>query len=369
MKTKTYTQLFGGNEYPVLITSPENIFYTIGFYTTAVRPSQIGPQCVIMAPDCTWFFFPAKWEGPVMKQISSSFIRPVPYKGEVQELGLVLADTIEKMAPNINLVLGFEKDGMELNLYLTLVKHLKNSVTWTDISPALRNSRRIKSEEEIQMLRKSACLAKMAMEYIKTQVRPGMKESEVAAELEYFMRRNGSEGVPFTIKTLAGRNSAITTNLPGESRIQSGDFLLMDFGAILNNYASDWTRTFVIGRAGKKQRELYDLVWKIERSCIEMIRPGVQFHDLIDCAWNILKGHESAQWFYPYLGHSIGIQSQEWPPLVPESYQILEPNMVITIEPGIYLPELGGVRIEDEILVTENGYEILTGLAVESLEI
>lgn len=268
--------------------------------------------------------------------------------------------------------LGFERDRLELDLYLNLEELFRakgKSIRWQDISGALRQARLIKSGEEIEALRQSAQVAREAMEHAKRILCPGKRERDIVAELEYFMRKRGSEGVPFTMKVLSGENAARTINLPGERRIEPQDVVLLDFGAVVGHYASDWTRSFAIGKARPRLMEMYDLVWKIERECIAGIRPGVRLGELMERAQHVLRDHPLKPWFPPYLGHSIGINSQEWPAIVPGEKLALQENMVITIEPGIYVPGVGGVRIEDEVLVTEDGYEILTGLAEEGFVI
>jgi len=137
----------------------------------------------------------------------------------------------------------------------------------------------------------------------------------------------------------------------------------------VDHYASDWTRSFAVGAAGPEQQELYELVWRIERACIGLIRPGVGLQQLMEQAMKVIHGHPYARWFNPYLGHSIGLNSQEWPAIVPGAGEVLQENMVITIEPGVYVPGVGGVRIEDEVLVTACGHEILTGLREETFVI
>lgn len=363
MKMRDYSELFQNLSYPVLITTQQNIFYSIGFTTTARRPAQIGYQCVLMTPKHTWFFFPAGWLPLVQEQVSTRQVELVTYQGAVGGLVEIVLELLGK-----DLKLGFEQDGMELNFYLLLKEKMEQAgrfVQWVNVSPHFQKLRLHKSAEEIEALRASAAVAKETMEYAKTIIRPGVRECDVVAELEYFMRKNGSEGVPFTMKALAGENAIRTINLPGDYQIQRGDIILLDFGAVVQHYASDWTRSFAVGTAGKEQQELYELVWKIERECIGMIRPGVSFQNLIDRAMKVIYGHPYARWFNPYLGHSIGINSQEWPSIVPGAEELLEEHMVITIEPGIYVPGVGGVRIEDEILVTAGGHEILTGLQDE----
>ena len=363
MAAKTYEELFHGRDYPVIITTPQNIFYTIGFHTTARRPAQIGCNCVVMFPDKTCFFFPGGWLPLVQEQVDFEEILPVPYYGGIEALAEKIGEAV-KGSP----CLGFELDGMELNLYLAIEKIWKTEPErrWEDVSSCFKRARLIKSPEEIQRIRASASVAKAAMEYAKTIIRPGITELELVAELEYFMRKQGSEGVPFTMKALTGENAARTINLPGDNVIETGSMVLLDFGATVQQYASDWTRTFAVELCSRKQQEIYDLVWKIERSCIERIRPGTTFQDLMDQAMEVLSGNPYAQWFNPYLGHSLGINSQEWPTIIPGAEEVIKENMVLTIEPGIYIPGLGGLRIEDMVLVTSTGCEILTGLEEET---
>ncbi|MCD8014876.1 MAG: Xaa-Pro peptidase family protein [Lachnospiraceae bacterium] len=381
---KTYAELFWEEEYPVLLTSPQNIFYVTDFYTTARRPGQIGYNCVLMTPEKNYFFIPAGWKSLIEEEWSDARTELVPYRGDMRVLGRKIleiagkAQTREKAekgeTPSAGenrkdiSCIGYEREDLSLDLFLTLQEQ-NSGWKWLDVSPVMKKARLVKSEMEIARLRESASVAKAAMEYAKELLLPGKKELEVVAGLEYFMRRNGSEGVPFTMKVLTGENAVRTVNLPGNREIQEGEIVLLDFGATIHNYASDWTRSFCIGKANENQRELYRLVWEIERSCIAMIRPGVTYGQLMQKAFEMIKGHPWEDYFNPYLGHSIGISSQEWPPINPDTNQVLTENMVITIEPGVYVPGVGGVRIEDEVLVTAAGHEILTGLEREEFEL
>ncbi len=367
MGKRSYRELFQAREFPVLVTTPQNIYYTIGFYTTARRPCQIGCNCVVMTPSRTLFLFPMNWKPLVQEQVDEERVELVPYRGGVKELAAKIAE-VTAGAEKI----GIEEDGMELELYLALKRAWRgsgDSGVWEDITPCLRQARLIKSQEEIRNIKASAAVARAAMEHAKEIIRPGMTELELVAELEYFMRKNGSDGVPFTMKALTGENATRTVNLPGSSRIQRGSMVLLDFGAVVQRYASDWTRTFAVGECSDQQRELYELVWKIERACIDKIRPGATYKDLMSQAMEMVAGHPWEQWFNPFLGHSLGIGSQEWPSIVPTAEQTLQENMVITIEPGIYIPGFGGLRIEDMVLVTGTGHEILTGLEEETFVI
>lgn len=167
------------------------------------------------------------------------------------------------------------------------------------------------------------------------------------------------------MKVLSGDNALRTINLPGTRKLAQGEIVLLDFGTTVGNYASDWIQKFYAGTAHREQQALYELVWRIERTCINRIRPGISLQSLMDTAFDVLRGHPFETWFNPYLGHSIGIDSVERPAIVPGVQGCLEENMVLTIEPGVYVPGVGGIRIEDEILVTSEGPEILTGLRTE----
>ena len=367
MERRTYRDLFQDRELPALITTPQNIYYAIGFYTTARRPYQIGCNCVLMTPSRTLFFFPQNWTPLVQEQVKDESVELAPYRGGVKDLAEKIAEATAQSEG-----IGIEEEGMELELYLALKRAWRgkeNSNAWENITPCLRQARLIKTETEIEAIRASAAVAKAAMEYAKEAIRPGMTELELVAELEYFMRKNGSDGVPFTMKALTGENAVRTINLPGNNPIRRGSMVLLDFGAVVQRYASDWTRTFAVGECSGQQRELYDLVGNIERTCISMIRPGITYEELMDRAAEVLAGHPWEQWFNPFLGHSLGIGSQEWPSIVPSAEQVLQENMVITIEPGIYIPGFGGLRIEDMVLVTGTGHEILTGLEEETFVI
>lgn len=360
---KTYSELFGSIDYPVLLMNGQNIFYTTGFYTTACCPGQIGYYCALLMEKQTLLFVPENWKEVVSDLISECPVEVLGYQGGIANLAAKLQSFLSGKG-----MIGYEKEEMSLSLFL-LLKEKNPQIVWVDVSDDLKEKRLIKTEKEIEKLRRSASLAREAMEYAKQVLCPGKSEMQIVAELEYFMRKKGSEGVPFTMKALAGENAVRTINLPGNRMLKEGDIVLLDFGATVQNYASDWTRSFCIGKAKEKQKELYRLVWEIERSCIKMIRPGTSYEDIMEKALEIVKGHPFEEYFNPYLGHSIGINSQEWPPIVRGAKQKLCENMVITIEPGVYVPGIGGVRIEDEVLVTKEGYEILTGLAEERFEL
>lgn len=341
-----------------MLTSTDNIFYATGFRTEARRPSQLGYTAVLTEKGKSSFFCPANWAQTVGRAVSGG-MEVVPYRGGMDVLALTISSRITRTGS-----VGVELDGINAYLFEAL-KKLRPDIDWVNISQSMREERLVKTPDEVERIRRSARLACRAMERARELLLPGRTEWEVMAELEYYMRKNGSSGTPFTMKVLAGENAVKTIHLPGNRVIERGQIVLIDMGATVDGYASDWTRSFAVGEASREQRELYELVWRIERGVIEMIRPGVTYSQLMEKAFSEARGHKFEKYFNPFLGHSLGINSQEWPNIDPYNQLTLRENMTITIEPGVYVPGVGGVRIEDDILVTAAGHEILTGLEKE----
>lgn len=367
MEKDIYKKLISKPGSPVIVGSPEAICYTTGFYTTARRPGQIGRTYGVITEKGITLLCPVNWAEEAARQTEENpWVKVTPWGSSGKSAAEHLIDVLKEAERFAEI--GIELPGVDVWAIKAVEERFPEAVI-KDATADLNRARMIKAPREIRALKKSAALASKAMEYAKTIVRPGIREFEMAAELEYFMRRNGSDGTPFTMKALSGPNTAVTINVPGNRQVREGDLVLFDFGAVVDHYASDWTRTFSCGKASQEQKKLYHLVRTIEQECINMIKPGCPIDSLMDKAFEIASAHPFGKWFKPYLGHSIGLSSQEWPALEPETLGCLKENMVITIEPGIYIPGMGGIRIEDEILVTENGYQILTGLEDEIFEI
>lgn len=360
---KTFQTLFPGVNAPILATRPETITYLTGFYSTARRPGQLGLTCALVGEGDSYFCCPENWRREAEMQLRGTGVQVLGYSEGKRELAQMLLKALPEEKPR----LGIEPRFMDFELYQALQE--LRAVELFSVADCLDYAKAIKTEAEIAALKKSAALAVEAMEFAKTLVRPGIREYEMVAEIEHFMRVRGSDGTPFTMKALSGENSAVTINIPGTRQVRQGDLVLFDFGATVDRYISDWTRTFCCGAASPEQKELYRLTRRIERSCIEAVKPGVRVSDLMELAQGIARRHPLGQWFNPFLGHSIGLASSEWPLLQSGVETVLEAGMVLTIEPGIYLPGVGGVRIEDEVLVTSTGHEVWTGLKDEIFEI
>ena len=220
--------------------------------------------------------------------------------------------------------------------------------------------RMIKDPEEIESIKSAAALADKALADLVKFMKPGMTEREAALELEYQMQKAGSEGLSFPTLLIAGDRTSLPHGLPSEKTFNHGDLITIDFGAVVNGYRSDMTRAFVVGEPNAKQLAVYETVKAAQRAGVEAVKSGIKGKVPHIASKAILDASEFAQYQGEGLGHGVGLFLHEQPFLGLNCEITLEENMVITIEPGIYIPGWGGVRIEDDVRVTKDGCEILT---------
>ncbi len=238
-----------------------------------------------------------------------------------------------------------------------------------DISDAIIESRNLKDREELDRLRKACWIASRVAEDMIDFIEPGMKEYELAAEISYRMRKLGGHGDAFDVIASSGPNSAEPHYTAGGRVIEKGDFVVMDFGSLYKRYHSDITRTYVVGEATQKQKKIYETVLKAHDAAMAMIKPGTTGAEVHNRAADIINDTEFRGMFTHGLGHSLGLSVHDGSGLSPNVDVDLAPGMVYTVEPGIYIPGYGGVRIEDDIVVTEKGCEVLTDATRELVEL
>ncbi|MCK9524882.1 MAG: Xaa-Pro peptidase family protein [Limnochordia bacterium] len=263
---------------------------------------------------------------------------------------LIEEDKVQRIA--------FEKD------YVT-VKQLED---WQEKLPAefvgisgwVEELRMIKSEEEVANIRKAAAIADEAFAQLLPSIRSGVTEGEIALELEFLMRKAGASGMSFDPIIASGPRSALPHARPGQRIFSVGDFVVFDFGCIVNGYCSDMTRTLVIGEPEEKHLLIYDLVLEAQLKSLEAVGPGRTGAEVDAIARDIISEAGYGEYFGHGLGHSLGLEVHENPRLSKNDQTVLKPGMIVTVEPGVYLPGFGGVRIEDLVLVTENGKEVLS---------
>jgi len=216
-----------------------------------------------------------------------------------------------------------------------------------------------KDKEEIDQIRKAVNLASSVFPNVLHTIRAQATENAIAAELEYLARSSGAEKMSFDTIVASGIRSALPHARPSLEKIGHG-FVVLDYGVILGGYCSDMTRTVWVGRVDRPMRDLYSAVLEAQLAGTAAVRPGVEAQDVDAAARNVLRKHKLDKYFTHSLGHGVGIEIHESPRLARGESQTLETGMVVTIEPGAYVPGKGGVRIEDMVLVTKTGCEVLT---------
>lgn len=237
------------------------------------------------------------------------------------------------------------------------------------LSGLIESLREIKSPAEIKKLKKSCQLAKEGYQYILEHVQVGQTELEVALELDYFMRKKGATNSSFATIVASGTRSALPHGVASPKKLRSNELVTLDFGYFLDHYTSDVTRVFALGEVPSKLAEIYQVVATAKQATIAAIRPGIETCEIDAIGRNYIKEAGYGDYFEHGMGHGIGLSVHENPYIGKIIPTVLQPGQVITIEPGIYLPDLGGVRLEDDILVTENGYENLTDFGQEYRQI
>jgi Xaa-Pro aminopeptidase len=253
--------------------------------------------------------------------------------------------------------LGVEGSRITFGLYSLLSTHARLET----IGPVIEEMRMIKSPDEVEQIRRSVEVNSRAFERALKRFKPSMSESDVAAELEYQMRRLGAEKPAFDTIVAAGAKSALPHAQPGHEQAGApGQLLLIDMGAQLEGYSSDMTRTLHIGKPSPKARRLYDAVLKAQLAAIEAVRENVAASAVDNAARSVLKAHRMDRLFVHSTGHGLGLEIHEPPRIGRKEKTRLKAGMVITIEPGAYIENFGGVRIEDTVLVKEKGCEVLT---------
>ncbi len=228
------------------------------------------------------------------------------------------------------------------------------------LDAAIEQERRIKTDEELQCLKVAGALTDDGFSYILTRLDIGRTEREVALDLEMYLRKNGSEGVSFDFIVASGENGSCPHAVPSDRKLQKGDLVTFDFGAVVGGLHADMTRTVALGGISEKQKEIYDVVLSAQLAALASIHSGVRCAEVDKAARDVITAAGYGEYFGHGTGHGVGFEIHESPNLSPRAGdKVLEIGNVVTVEPGIYLPKVGGVRIEDMVLVNENGYENL----------
>jgi len=266
-------------------------------------------------------------------------------------------------------VLGVEGEHLSMAVAQNLAKLLAGKYRLRACPPLVERARMIKDVDEIRAIREAVDLGAALFDEALGAIRPGATELEVAAAVELAARRGGAEAMSFETIVAAGRRSALPHGRASEARIGAPGFVVCDFGVILHGYCSDRTRTVWVGRESSEARKTYEAVLEAQAAAISAVRPGATASEVDGAARKVLKKRKLAQYFTHSTGHGVGLEVHEAPRIASGMKEVLRPGMVITIEPGVYLSGKWGIRIEDMILVTEKGCEVLKPGAKEFIAV
>jgi Xaa-Pro aminopeptidase len=327
----------------ILITQPENCCYLSGF-TGSAGVLLISQDQAVLATDFRYY-------EQVEKQAPDFRLAKI-------------TDKFEPLLPELVHQVGAKRVGFE-SVHLTVDQHQEWQKVAEDFElvptkELVEGIRTVKDEDELDRIRKAIALADEAFAHIVSFIEPGMAEKEVAWELEVFMRTHGAEKMAFNIIVGSGPNGAMPHATVSERMIRVGEPIVMDLGAVIEGYHSDLTRTICVGRPDDKFREIYGIVLEAQYAAEQGIKPGMIGKEADSIARKVIEEAGHGENYGHGLGHGVGLAVHEKPGVGRLSEDVLKPGMVFTVEPGIYLPGWGGVRIEDMVIMREDGVEVLT---------
>jgi Xaa-Pro aminopeptidase len=285
----------------------------------------------------------------------AAFSNPVPFD-----------EFLARQAERLGLEwLGFESHEVSVSSHRRW-REAMPSVELVPLEDPLAELRMVKSSDEVAKIRAACGLADACFDHMLRMVQPGVCEYDIGLEIEFFIRRQGAE-LAFVPVVVSGARSARPHGRASEKLLEVGDFLTLDFGARLDGYCSDITRTVVVGRADERHREIYDAVLQAQMASVSAMRPGAQAKDIDAAAREVLATKDLARYFGHGTGHGLGREVHDAGRMNPSSSVVLEPGQVWTVEPGVYIEGFGGVRIEDDVVVNQTGVEVLTKSTKEFL--
>lgn len=332
----------------VLVNDIPNIRYISG-YTNDVGALLITTDSAYLLTDFRFIF-------QAQKEVDPSEIQVV----DITQGGyaLTIAELCRSNTPVTRLAVeAFRMPHLDYVSYAETL--LGKGVETVPIPNYLSELRFIKTPEEIEKLKMAEHIGDLAFAEILPYLKPGVTELEIAARLSFSMQMHGASGNSFPPIVASGVNSSMPHAIPSEKKLEKGDFVTMDFGCIYRGYCSDMTRTVVLGKADEKQREIYETVLRAQTEALAALKPGKTGMEIDAVARQIIDEAGYQGCFGHGLGHSVGLEIHEEPNCNAREKRILKAGMIMTVEPGIYVKDFGGVRIEDMVLITEDGYENL----------
>ncbi len=279
-------------------------------------------------------------------------------------LHLLLADVLKKYK---NGKIAFDSDSVTFKQH----KEIKKSLLQNRLVPTfnvVEGLRAVKYSDEIASIEKAVRISDEVFKHILGLVKHGMSEVDIAEEIEYMVKRKGASCIGFDTIVLSGKRSSLPHGTPSQNLLKDG-IVLLDFGCVFSGYNSDMTRTIFLGKATEKQKEIYNIVLEAQQIAIESVMPGVKASCIDKAARDYIVDRAYGEYFGHSTGHGVGLDVHELPAVSHRSEDILQSGMVFTVEPGIYIPEWGGIRIEDMVQVTDDGCKVITRSSKEMIEI
>ncbi|RUT28419.1 aminopeptidase P family protein [Paenibacillus zeisoli] len=333
----------------LLITDPKHVYYLTRFLS---NPHERFLAAAITLGEEPFLIVPALDEEAAR---AGSDIDLIYTHTDTDNPYLVLNQALKGSAGTIAL----EKNHLSLARFESLQEHL-TFARYRDIGPWLQDMRVRKSADEIAKIKHAVALIEQVLQEGLSKVKEGVTENELVAEVEYQIRRLGADGPSFDSMVLTGEKTALPHGVPGTRKLQYGDLLMYDIGVYADGYASDITRTFAFGEPSSELTRIYNTVLEANEQAIRSIKPGASFASIDLAARSVIEQAGYGEYFMHRLGHGLGIDVHEYPSIHGQNQALLQEGNVFTVEPGIYVAGVGGVRIEDDIVVTADGVEVLT---------
>lgn len=335
------------------ITSSENVFYFTGCY---VEPHERLFGLFLFAKGDPILIFP-KMEMETVRNAAWEYER-ISYD-DVQNPWIVFQNRFSQDLSKLNVV-AIEKESIIYSRVEQLTTLLPKHVEIVGADEAINQIRLIKDQDEIKHIQKAAQLADEAMQIGLESIKEGRTELEIVAEIEFAMKRKGIQEMAFKTIVLFGNKTALPHGRPDQSRLQAGDLILIDLGIRVNGYCSDLTRTFAFRTVEERQKRMMETVLLAQQAALTYCKPQTPISVIDKAARSVITQVGWGEYFIHRTGHGLGLGIHEYPSISGNNKEFLRPGMVITIEPGIYIPNVGGVRVEDDLYISEDGYQVLT---------
>ena len=334
----------------VLLFDRDNVRYFTGF-----RLNRVADSILAVSQDGSVTYVVARLDLKRAKR-DCWIENIIAFAEDTPDYLFVLSSTLNDSSRRV----GVETDILTVRQAEDLKKLAGEKLELVDVRGAIQRLRVIKSQEEIAHIRQAVRIADEVMEQIRKEIQPGAIEAELVGKIEYLIRQATPEGASFEPFMMSGEDAWLPRRVVSARPLQQGELVLLDMGALYEGYCSDLTRTFSVGRVSDEQQRLFRVAWKAQQAAVDAVRPGIPASEVDAAARQVIEAEGWAEYFPHLTGHGVGLSIHE-PPIVDKGVDtVLQPGMVITVEPGIYLPGVGAARVEDMVLITSSGCEVLT---------